>query len=227
MCRFYWNLLFISINPFYSLILICPDWQRKTEKLCIFIITEHIIKLNFHSKQHTVQSGISSVSCGCHCHIRIPPVSSLHPNGSSLGLWNRDADIESEVCSVTQILHLCFRCVYPASLSESLWSIIPFSCCLSQDTLFVSAMRFFLSASDTEWCLEDGEETEWRQRNRERDKMQSCKCHVQTQTPVSQCYFHPPLQKSKQYVICLFLLSVTWCTKIHSGDKEENSQQND
>lgn len=34
-------------------------------------------------------------------------------------------------------------------------------------------------------------------RPRSRDKKQSCKCHVQTQTPVSQCYFHPPLSSNQ------------------------------
>lgn len=53
-------------------------------------------------------------------------------------------------------------------------------------------------------------------------KMQSCKCHVQTQTPVSQCYFHPPLQQSKQYVICPLLFSVTWCTTIHTKEMKKN-----
>ena len=54
----------------------------------------------------------------------------------------------------------------------------------------------FLSASDTEWCWEEGEEADLKtEETRVRERMQSCKCHVQTQTPVSQCYFHPPLSK--------------------------------
>lgn len=55
---------------------------------------------------------------------------------------------------------------------------------------------------------ETEKETEWRQRSRVRDKMQSCKCHVQTQTPISHCYFHPPLFKrvnSMLYVRFCFL----------------------
>lgn len=57
-------------------------------------------------------------------------------------------------------------------------------------------------------------------------KMQSCKCHVQT--PVSQCYFHPPLQKSK--TVCCMSASSFSCHSVYkdsqSGD-EEKSQQND
>lgn len=51
--------------------------------------------------------------------------------------------------------------------------------------------------------------------------MQNCKCHVQTQTPVSQCYFHPPLFKP---VNCCMSASV-FCHLLykdsHSGDEEE------
>lgn len=66
-------------------------------------------------------------------------------------------------------------------------------------------------------------ETGRRRRSRVRDKMQSCKCHVQTQTPVSQCYFHPPLFKP---VNCCMSASV-FCHLLykdsHSGDKEEKN----
>lgn len=81
--------------------------------------------------------------------------------------------------------------------------------------------EIFLSLRVTQ---NDAGETERRQNgDKEAEceiKMQSCKCHVQTQTPVSQCYFHPPpLQKSKQYVMCPLLFSVTRCTKIHTVAK--------
>lgn len=59
------------------------------------------------------------------------------------------------------------------------------------------------------------------------NETQSCKCHVQTQMPLSQCYFHPLLQKSKQYVMCLLLFFChTMYNDSHSGDVKKNETCN-
>lgn len=151
-------------------------------------------------------------------------------NPSCVAAERQAAVVKCRCKGVTRVSHTHFCSV---SLSESPWNILPCVGCLSQDTSFVSAMRFFFSSPPpfSLWATRNDarkrqKETEWRQRSRVWDKMQSCKCHVQTQTPVSQCYFIPPLFKpvNSMLYVC-FLFSVTCCIKSHTVETKKKNHK--
>lgn len=163
-----------------------------------------------------------------HCQIGKPPPCAISRKVTHWFVTCKQSELHPGTAQIlrAKLLPDFTLSFYGVSLSESLWSILPLQLLLVPGHLVCKRYEIFSLRVTRNDVGKTEKDTEWRQR-RVRDKMQSCKCHVQTQTHQSHSViFIPPLQKSKQYVLCPLLFSVTCCTKIHS-EEEEKPPRND
>lgn len=116
-------------------------------------------------------------------------------------------------------------------LSESLRSLVPCSRrLLSWDTLCRSAMRFSLSLSASDrmmlWGRRRGDRLKAKKQDVSGKECRAVNVMYRHRHHVSQCYFHPPLQKSEPYVKCPLLFSVTTVHTVETEKKNHTEMTN-